>query len=573
MKNKRFIKCCLSMIALVTACLLVIMFSDSKDAYAANGDYVYNGIDYSSVFDYDYYYKMYGDLQKAYGHDKTALFNHFIKYGMQEGRIGRQCFDVKYYKNKYGDLQKAYGNDLTKYYLHYIKYGKKEGRTGASSTVYLKTDYALVFDVNYYYKNNADLQKAYGFDKEKLIAHFVKYGMQEGRKGCATFDAKYYKYIYADLQKAYGNNMSSYYQHYMKYGYKEKRKGYSNSFYKGVDYSAVYNIDYYYNNYKDLQKAYGYDPDKLINHFIKYGMSEGRQASLEFSLSYYKSRYGDLKNAYGDNLKSYYQHYMKYGKKEGRKANDKANYKGWNVVDGKKIYYLNGELLKGWQTIGNRKYYFSSTGILQSQVGIDVSSYQGLIDWEKVKNDGIEFAIIRIGYGSDVKKDNNGDGIYDQDDIYAEINMSECERLGIPYGVYLYSYALSDSDLNSEINHTLRLLKGHNPTIGVFFDYENDSYKDKYGLPSTEAITRFAVNFNEAMKKNGYKSGTYTYNYFWDTQLYSPLLNKYPKWLADYTKGFYPADDTYFIWQYTSSGSVTGISGNVDMNVYIPSWR
>lgn len=573
MKNKRMTKYYLSMIALVMTCLMAIIFFNVKDVYAAGSDYVYNGVDYSSVFDYDYYYKMYPDLQKALGYNKTALFNHFINSGMKEGRIARQCFDAKYYKNKYSDLQKAYGDDLTKYYLHYIRSGKNEGRVAAADTVYLNVDYSLVYNADYYYNKYPDLQKAYGYDKEKLIAHFVKSGMSEGRNACATFDAKYYKFKYEDLQKAYGANIQSYYLHYIKNGYKENRKGYSDSFYNGVDYSYVYNMDYYYNNYPDLQKALGYDAEKLILHFINSGMREGRQACLEFSLSYYKKQYADLQNIFGDDLTKYYLHYINYGKKEGRKANDKANYKGWNVVDGKKIYYLNGELLKGWQTIGNRKYYFSSTGILQSQVGIDVSSYQGLIDWEKVKNDGIEFAIIRIGYGSDVKKDNNGDGIYDQDDIYAEINMSECERLGIPYGVYLYSYALSDSDLNSEINHTLRLLKGHNPTIGVFFDYENDSYKDKYGLPSTEAITRFAVNFNEAMIKNGYKSGTYTYNYFWDTQLYSPLLNKYPKWLADYTKGFYPADDTYFIWQYTSSGSVTGISGNVDMNVYIPSWR
>lgn len=573
MKNKGLTKRITGMMILVTVCLLIVMLFNVKDVYASGSDYIYNGVDYSSVFDYDYYYKMYPDLQKAYGYNKELLFKHFINSGMKEGRIARQCFDVKYYKNKYLDLQKSYGDDLTKYYLHYIKNGIKEKRIGASDTVYLNVDYSSVYNADYYYKTYADIQKAYGYDKEKLIAHFVNNGMKEGRRGCATFDVKYYKYANEDLQKAYGSEMNSYYLHYIRFGNKEKRKGYSNSFYNGIDYSDVYNVDFYYNNYKDLQKAFGYDSEKLIAHFVKSGMSEGRQASLEFSVSYYKNKYGDLQKAYGTDLTKYYIHYMNYGKKEGRIANVQSNYNGWNVVNGQKLYYVNGQFVKGWQTINGRKYYFSSSGILQSQFGIDVSSYQGIIDWEKAKKDGVEFAIIRIGYGNNIEK---------QDDIYAERNMSECERLGIPYGVYLFSYALDDSDLTSEINHTLRLIKGHNPTIGVFFDCENDPnyekrwetiHGTKFPRPTPEKYAEFAVNFNEAMIKNGYKSGTYTYNYFWDTQLYSPLLNKYPKWLADYTKGFYPSDDTYFIWQYTSSGIVDGISGNVDMNVYIPSWR
>lgn len=82
-----------------------------------------------------------------------------------------------------------------------------------------------------------------------------------------------------------------------------------------MDYSGVYNFDYYYNNNVDLQRAYGYDWEKLIQHFIKYGMTEGRQGSLEFNYTYYKNKYKDLQKAYGDDKKSYYNHYMKYGKK------------------------------------------------------------------------------------------------------------------------------------------------------------------------------------------------------------------------------------------------------------------
>ena len=87
--------------------------------------------------------------------------------------------------------------------------------------------------------------------------------------------------------------------------------------------------------------------------------------------------------------------------------------------------------------------------------GIDVSEHNGKIDWEKVKSSGIDFAIIRCGYGMDLPK---------QDDKYWQYNVTECERLGIPYGVYIYSYADSTDRAASEADHVLRLLKGHTPS-------------------------------------------------------------------------------------------------------------
>ena len=100
-------------------------------------------------------------------------------------------------------------------------------------------------------------------------------------------------------------------------------------------------------------------------------------------------------------------------------------------------------------------------------VVIDVSSYNGFIQWDNMKN-YIEGTIIRIGYGNDIQS---------QDDAAAIRNMDECERLGIPYGVYLYSYALDYYDAASETAHALRLLKGRSPELGVWFDMEDaDGY-------------------------------------------------------------------------------------------------
>ena len=89
---------------------------------------IYNGVDYSPVYNYSYYKKKYADLQKAFGTDKNAYFNHFCQYGMKEARQAASAFDVKKYKAKYADLRKAFGENYPEYYKHYCVYGKKEGR-------------------------------------------------------------------------------------------------------------------------------------------------------------------------------------------------------------------------------------------------------------------------------------------------------------------------------------------------------------------------------------------------------------------------------------------------------------
>lgn len=92
------------------------------------GSYVYNNVDYSLVFDATYYVSKYADLRKALGMDAKKLFNHFVTYGMKEGRQAISTFNVHKYKNSYADLQKAFGDNLPAYYKHYIQYGKKEKR-------------------------------------------------------------------------------------------------------------------------------------------------------------------------------------------------------------------------------------------------------------------------------------------------------------------------------------------------------------------------------------------------------------------------------------------------------------
>ena len=89
---------------------------------------VYNGVDYSAVYAYDYYTKAYGDIASAYGGDDVAVLAHFVNHGMSEGRQGNAGFNVYAYKNRYADLQNAFGDNLKEYYMHYVNHGKAEGR-------------------------------------------------------------------------------------------------------------------------------------------------------------------------------------------------------------------------------------------------------------------------------------------------------------------------------------------------------------------------------------------------------------------------------------------------------------
>lgn len=291
-------------------------------------------VDYSAVFDAAYYADRYPDLKAAYGGDESALLQHFIQYGMAEGRQGSSQFDVYSYKNLYPDLRAAFGNNLKSYYMHYISSGKAEGRkaTGVNTlqkpiTTYNGIDYSAVYDYNYYLKKHSDLAKIYTNDDIGLLAHFVNCGMSEGRQAKDSFDVFSYRNQYQDLRVVFGNNLKSYYMHYISNGKAEGRKatGVKSiqnpvTTYNGVDYSAVYDYNFYIKKYGDLARIYTNDEVGLLAHFVNCGMSEGRQAKADFDVFSYRNQYQDLRLAFGKDLRSYYVHYMNSGKKEGRIA-------------------------------------------------------------------------------------------------------------------------------------------------------------------------------------------------------------------------------------------------------------
>lgn len=170
--------------------------------------------------------------------------------------------------------------------------------------------------------------------------------------------------------------------------------------------------------------------------------------------------------------------------------------------------------------------------------GIDVSKHNGTIDWEKAKS-GLDFAMLRIGFGGDISS---------QDDVQFNRNVSECERLGIPWGGYLYSYALNTSQAQSEAKHAIRLLKGKTPTYPIFIDMEDaDGYKAKHGgIPSRSTNTAIVKTFCEALKAEGYKTGYYC-NKDWYKNRLNPSELDYDFWFA--RPGVSSPDIACDIWQ------------------------
>lgn len=190
--------------------------------------------------------------------------------------------------------------------------------------------------------------------------------------------------------------------------------------------------------------------------------------------------------------------------------------------------------------------------------GIDVSKHNGKIDWSKVKAAGIEFAMIRAGYGQ-----SNIDERF-------KYNVSECNRLGIPCGVYWFSYACNEAQAKKEAEKCLALIKPYSITYPVAFDFEYDSvtYAAKMGVKMTKEL---ASKITHAFCKTIEAAGYYVMNYsnadylsrFFDTGVHKA----YDLWLAKWPKSpnlKNPPDCG--IWQYSSTGKVSGINGNVDLN-------
>lgn len=192
--------------------------------------------------------------------------------------------------------------------------------------------------------------------------------------------------------------------------------------------------------------------------------------------------------------------------------------------------------------------------------GIDVSQWNGNINWAKVAKSDVDYAIIRVGYG---------DNYTYQDDTYFKKNVKGCIDNKIPFGVYIYSYAVNTTMAKSEANHVLRLIKGLKLDFPVYFDMEDNSQ-----LNGTNNATRGAIakTFCNAITAKGYKVGIYANLNWWNNYLTDKAFNnsKWYKWVAQYNSQC-DYKGTYQMWQSTSSGVIDGVSsacGTFDFNFW-----
>lgn len=185
--------------------------------------------------------------------------------------------------------------------------------------------------------------------------------------------------------------------------------------------------------------------------------------------------------------------------------------------------------------------------------GIDVSKWQGDINWKKVSISGVDFAMIRSSYGSE-----------HVDEKLAQ-NVAGCEKYGIPYGFYHYTYATTTAEAKQEAKFFLKTIKKYSPEYPIVLDIEEEFYKSM----SRKQVTNIIVAFMEVVENAGYYTMVYNSPNFIKACIDDTKLQKYDIWIAcwgdeDRLNSLY--DGHYGMWQYTSSGTVNGINGSVDMD-------
>lgn len=221
-----------------------------------------------------------------------------------------------------------------------------------------------------------------------------------------------------------------------------------------------------------------------------------------------------------------------------------------------------------WGTYNNTKAFFdyqNNLFVQQAKGVIDVSGWQGDIDWAKAKADGVEGVIIRLGYG----EGNNADK-------KAQRNISECKRLGIPFGIYWYSYADTPALAKEEGTDVVAKLKqfGVNPSdlaYPVYYDLEKWTWEGHQPPTDPNVYNNIVNNWYSALQSAGYKNlGVYSYTSYLQGPLKHADIYAKTTWVAQYgaRMGFDSFPTNSRGWQYTSSGKVDGISGNVDMNAF-----
>ena len=428
------------------------------------------------------------------------------------------------------------------------------------------------------------------------------------------YDSKYQSTYYLDASGKYVRDqwrkIDGKWYHFRKYGEMDTSK-WIGSYYVKSDgamaaselvYDPTYNSSFYFDEngkylnkqWKEIDGDWYYFKDGgyiaknewVDSYFIKGNGSMAKnemQYDQSTSSSYYFKDDGTYAKNYWAKVGGYWYYF---------KGNGKVARKEW--IENKYYVLDNGKMATGTHIIDHYQYVFDGSGNILSKKAVDIgwvekdgkryfyngasqrlgdettkkvmdiSEHQGLIkNWEGIiKDNDIDAVIVRIGYSG-------------AEDKYLANNISELNRLGVPYGIYFYTYASTEADGVEDAEQTLKLIKKYNikPTYPIYFDLEDWRYSNGAKSAPTDTTTWVKIwkAYRDTMAKAGYTNvRIYSYQYLLQNRLNDPEILKYVDWVAAYTPQLtyqLPYSQPSWGWQYTDKEFVTGL-GNVDMSVW-----
>lgn len=271
---------------------------------------------------------------------------------------------------------------------------------------------------------------------------------------------------------------------------------------------------------------------------------------------YYLNSSGEYKEATYDD----YKKYDKFFKKKSEASEYK--YTGWQTIDGH-VYFFDkeGKYVTGEQVIQGAKYNFGSDGKMSNgsgSMGIDVSKWNGNIDWNAVKNSGVSYVIIRCGYRG------SSTGALIEDPKFRS-NIKGAKAAGLKVGVYFFSQAVNEVEAVEEASMAVNLASGYGLNYPIFLDVESSGGRGD-GI-SKETRTEVCKAFCATVQNSGYSAGIYANKNWFSEKINTGSLTSYKIWLAQYASAPTYSATRYDMWQYSSKGKVSGINGDVDMNI------
>ena len=268
----------------------------------------------------------------------------------------------------------------------------------------------------------------------------------------------------------------------------------------------------------------------------------------------------DASGAYKEATYDDYSKYEKFYKMD--KQASAYKYTGWQTIDGSVFFFdKEGNFVTGEQVIQGAKYNFGSDGKMATgsgSMGIDVSKWNGNIDWNAVKNSGVSYAIIRCGYRG------SSTGALIEDPKFRS-NIKGAKAAGLKVGVYFFSQAVNEVEAVEEASMALSLASGYGLNYPIFLDVESSGGRGD-GI-SKETRTAVCKAFCSTVQNSGVSAGIYANKTWFTEKINTGSLTGYKIWLAQYASAPTYTATRYDMWQYSSKGKVSGINGNVDMNI------